>query len=162
MLCLNTNIPFVRAALGGSLEEAALILQAAERRHGLRWSRFTSHVEASDDDDWYAEHLMPFLSETHFVLSGGDVQSFGGSLVCTDGHDRMVSWRHWGEILAEWANQHWMARPGGLGPTAWTRAERPWEYLDFYSHDHLSYLIQDYDRWLVALGAILSLPSRAQ
>jgi len=48
-----------------------------------------------------------------------------------------------------------MARPAGLGATDWTRAARPWEYLDFCSHDNLSYLIADYDQWLKALHEIL-------
>jgi len=155
MIYLDRNIPFVRAALGGSLDEAAGIFRSAEQRHGLRWSKSSDILDESNDDAWYQQHLWPFLSETHFVLSGGDLQLTGCSLFGADGLNHTPSWRHWGWILAAWANHHWMDRPAGLGQTDWARAARPWEYLDFYSHDYLSYLITDYDQWLKALHKIL-------
>ena len=108
----------------------------------------------SDSDEWIERHLWPFLSETNFVLSGGDLQHLGGLLLDADGVDHTPSWRHWGHTLAPWANQHWKARPSGLGLTDWSRAKRPWEYLDFYSYDNLSYLIADYDYWLEGLESV--------
>ncbi|QIF04148.1 hypothetical protein [Roseimicrobium sp. ORNL1] len=158
MIILDQSIPFVRAALGGSLDEATAILKSAEQRHGLRWTMSSDTLDESNDADaWYQEHLWPFLTETHFVLSGGDLALTGCSLFGADGLNYSPSWRHWGGILAAWANQHWMSRPAGLGSTNWTRASRPWEYLDFYSHDYLSYAIADYDYWLESIGKILRL-----
>lgn len=157
MIHLDLNNPFVRATLTDSIEEAAAILKSAERRFGLRWSKSHEFLGESANDVWYQEHLWPFLSETHFVLSGSDMQvGTGCSLIGADGLDHTPTWRHWGGILADWANLHWVSRPSALGETEWARAARPWEYLDFYSHDSLSYLIADYDLWLERLNEVLS------
>ncbi len=157
MVILDQKIPFVRAALNGSLAKAVEILGAAEQRHGLRWSNSKELLEECDHDGWYTEHLWPFLSETHMVMSGGDRQLTGCCLLGTDGLDHSPSWRHWGHVVSEWANVRWASRPVGLGRTTWTRKARPWEYLDFYSRDDLSYLVADYDQWIEALGKILEL-----
>jgi len=156
MIHLDHSNSFVRATMTGSIAEAAAIFRNAEQRFGLAWSKSWEVLKESDSDVWYQEHLWPFLSETHFVLSGGDLQATGCSLFGIDGLDHTPSWRHWGYILAEWANSHWVARPSGLGQTDWTRAARPWEYMDFYSHGYLAYLIVDYDLWLEKLNVVLS------
>jgi len=156
MIRLNHGNRFACATLRGSIDEAVAILKAAERRFGLRWLKPIEFLDESNDDMWYPEHLWPFLSETQFVLSGGDLQATECLLIGTDGLDHTPSWRQWGSILADWANHHWVDRPAGLGQTDWTRAARPWEYLDFYNHEYLSYLIADYDLWLKNLNEVLS------
>lgn len=161
MIHLDQNIPFVRAARSGALAEAVAILKSAELRHGLRWSMSQEFLDESNNDQWYREHLWPFLSETHFVVSGGDRQLTRCSLFGLDGLDHTPTWRHWGQILAEWANSRWVRRPAGLGKTRWSRAARPWEYLDFYSYAYLSDLIADYDSWCEALKEILLLSNAA-
>lgn len=89
------------------------------------------------------------------MITGGDLQlSF--DIVDDEGGWRLFSWREWGYIMAEWANAHWLKRPGGLGDTDWTRANRPWEYLDFYSFCHLDYLVDGYGAWLEALQDVVS------
>jgi len=65
------------------------------------------------------------------------------------------TWRTWGEWLATWANQHWMSRPRGLGPTEQARRERPWEYLDFYMRTYIDFLFEDYGRWADTALAVL-------
>jgi hypothetical protein len=34
-------------------------------------------------------------------------------------------------------------------------AKRPWNYLGFYSHEYLAYLIADFDEWLKTLKNVL-------
>ena len=158
MIHLDRNIPFVRATMAGEIEEAAAIFRSAEQRYGLSWSKPDGVLNGSDSDAWFEEHLWPFLTETHFVVSGGDQQLLatvsGCELIGADGLDHTPTWRHWGGVVADWANLHWFARPSGLGKTKWTRAERPWEYLDFYSGEYLAYLIADYDLWLERLQEV--------
>lgn len=157
MIRLDQSIPFVRAALGGQFADAAAILQDAERRHGLRWLAVPDYRPEDNSDEWYEGHLWPFLSETHLVLAAGDLQATGCSLLDPDGVDHFPTWRHWGEVVARWANRYWVPRPGGLGPPAWHDATRPWEYLDFYDHAYLSGVIAGYDAWRSAVWRVLSL-----
>jgi hypothetical protein len=156
LIHLDHRIPFVRATLSGPVDEAAAILRGAEERCGLRLSRTAKGDGEAGDDAWYLAHVWPFLSETHLVVSGEDLQMTGCLLTGADGLDYTTTWRHWGSLVADWANLHWIERPAGLGTTKWTRAARPWEYLDFYSNEHLSYLIAGYDIWLKKLNAVLS------
>jgi len=157
MITLDRRIPFVRNALDGTPEQAVEVLRAAEQRHGLRWFASPINLEEDQRGYWYEQHLWPFLSETHLVLSAGDLFATGCSLLDSTGIDHTATWRHWGEIVADWANRHWVPRPAGIGRTAWTRAKRPWEYLDFYDHANLSDLIDGYDGWRAAVWRILAM-----
>ena len=148
MICLDRTVPFVRMALEGTPEQAAEILRAAEQRHGLRWFASPINLEEDQRDEWYKVHLWPFLSETHLILSAGDLFATDCLLLDSAGIDHSPTWRHWGRIVADWANQHWMARPVG--------ADRPWNYLDFYAYAYLSYHIEGYDTWRAAIWHILA------
>jgi hypothetical protein len=154
---LDRTIPFVRTALDGQLAEAAAILQDSERRHGLQWLAIPENRPEDNSDAWYQAHLWPFLSETHMVLAAGDLQATGCLLLDTAGVDHFPTWRYWGEVVAGWANRFWVPRPAGLGQTEWYRAERRWQYLDFYHHDYLSGVIAGYDEWRSAVWRVLSL-----
>jgi hypothetical protein len=154
---LDRTIPFVRVALEGTPAEATAILQDAERRHGLRWLAVADNRPEDNSAEWYQGHLWPFLTETNMVLSAGDLQATGCSLLDSTGVDRFPTWLLWGELVAEWANRFWVPRPAGLGQTNWYRARRPWQYLDFYDHAYLSGVIEGYDRWRSAVWRILSL-----
>jgi hypothetical protein len=69
--------------------------------------------------------------------------------------DYFPTWRYWGEVVAGWANRFWVARPAGLGQTQWYRAQRPWQYMDFYDHAYLSGVIDGYDDWRLAVWRVL-------
>ncbi len=157
MIRLDRNIPFVRAALHGTPAEAAAILQDAERRHGLRWVAWPDNLPEDNSDEWYEGHLWPFLTDTHMVLTAGDIQATGCSLLDTAGVDHFPTWRYWGDVVARWANRHWLPRPAGLGQSDWYRVQRPWEYLDFYDHAYLAGVIAGYDEWRAAVWRVLSL-----
>ncbi|MCE9545541.1 MAG: hypothetical protein K8T25_08495 [Planctomycetia bacterium] len=157
MIQLDRSIPFVFAVLDGTVDEAAAILQEAQERHGLRWLVVPGNVPEDNRSEWYQTHLWPFLSETQMVLSAGDLQATGCLLLDTAGVDHFPTWRHWGQVMAEWANQFWVPRPSGLGKTKWYRAQRPWEYLDFYDHAYLSGVVAEYDAWRSAIWRVLSL-----
>jgi hypothetical protein len=131
MIALDRRIPFVDAVLAGRTTAAASLLLDAERRHGLRFAVLADYWPEDNRDEWYEAHVWPFLSETHFVVTAGDLFANGWSLVDTARVDRTPSWRHWGGVIADWANRNWLARPGGVGKTDRSRATRPWEYLDF-------------------------------
>jgi hypothetical protein len=154
LISLDRRIPFVDAVLSGDIHSAAAILKDAEERHQLRFTNLTVQLPEDQRQEWYASHLWPFLTETHFVLTGGDLLN-GWSLVDTVGIDHTPTWRHWGELVADWANQHWMARPGGLGRSKWSQAKRPWEYLDFYMDVYLSNVIEGYAEWRDAVLRVL-------
>lgn len=157
MIRMDRNIPFVRAALDGSYEEAVAELRAAEHRHGLRWFNSPANLDEDNSQEWYEQRLWPFLSETSMVLSAGDLFATGCLLLDLNSVDHTPSWRHWGEILAGWANKHWVSRPAGLGTTDWLRANRPWQYLDFYSQGYLSPVIAEYDVWRSAVWKVLAI-----
>lgn len=153
---LDQSIPFVRAALHGETAEAAAILQAAEQRHGLRWMVTDGNLDEDNRDEWYEKHLWPFLSETHLVLAGGDLLT-QYSLLDRDGVDHTPTWRHWGGIVAEWANRNWPIRLADPGAPKRTQGARPWEYLDFYMECYLSVSIHEYKEWCAAVLRVLSL-----
>jgi hypothetical protein len=146
MVKLDKNIPFVKAVLNGAYYEAAEILAAAEKRHRLRWSPAGDRQDESSSDKWYHAHLWPFLTETHFVVAGEDLLS-AYALRSEEGKDLSPTWRHWGYLLADWANKHWVERPGPA---------QPWQHNDFYSGTDLKYLIADYDIWLRKVTDVLS------
>jgi hypothetical protein len=154
---LDRTVPFVGAALDGQFSEAAAILREAEQRHGLRWLAISENRPEDNSAEWYQAHLWPFLAETHMVLAAGDLQATGCTLLDTAGVDHFPTWRYWGEVVAGWANKFWVLRPAGLGQTNWYRAQRPWQYLDFYDHAYLSGVIQGYDDWRAAVCRVLSL-----
>jgi hypothetical protein len=154
---LDRTIPFVRAALEGTTAEAAAILRDAEQQHDLRWLAVADNRPEDNTAEWYQAHVWPFLSDTHMVLAAGDLQATGCSLFDTAGVDHFPAWRHWGEVVAGWANRFWVPRPSGLGKTRWYRAQRPWQYLDFYDHAYLSGVIEGYDEWRLAVWRVLSL-----
>jgi hypothetical protein len=156
MIRLDRTVPFVRAALEGAISEAATILQDAERRHGLRWLAVDENRPENNCETWYQLHLWPFLSETHMVLTGGDMQYSECSLLDTEGSDHFPTWRHWGEIVATWANRSWFPRPAGLGATKWYQAQRPWNYLDFYCCSYLDGVVEEYDLWRSAVWKVLA------
>lgn len=157
---LDRSVPFVDAAFRaiegtGTVEVAASILAAAERRHGLTIVWGGELVEDRGPfDEWCESSLFPFLDETHLIVAGGDL--FQECEIRTpDGLAVGFTWRLWGEALARWANRGWVPRPTGLGPTRWTRAARAWEYMDFYMGDHLAYQVEGYAEWAAsALKAI--------
>lgn len=153
---LDRSVPFVDAALRAAegacpIAEAASILAAAEQRHGLTLVWRGDLVDDRGPFDWWCESsLFPFLDETHLVIAGGDLFQ-DCEFRTPDGLAVGFTWRHWGEVLAEWANRRWVPRPGGLGTTRWSRASRPWEYLDFYMDTHLVDLIEGYAGWAASV-----------
>jgi hypothetical protein len=162
-LTFDERVPFVRAVLAFQRgterpDVAAEILSTLERKHGLEIrlvSQTPSLTEGPDDELWTKQVLGPFLTESHFVLTGGDLQlSF--DILDQEGVWRLFSWRHWGYIMADWANSHWLPRPAGLGKTPWSQAQRDWEYLDFYSFDYFDYLVEGYAEWIEALGRVVA------
>lgn len=153
---LHRTIPFVRATLDGHIESAAEILQAAERRHGLRWHCITENADDENQQDaWYREHLWPFLTETHFVLAAGDLLGPGCALLDAAGTDHTPTWREWGALLADWANQQGIPHPSARDAPGRRRCY--WEYIDFYDHAYLSSLITGYDAWRSAVWRVLTL-----
>lgn len=155
MIQLDRQIPFVDAVLAGRTKAAADLLRGAEQRHGLRFAVLIDNLPEDNRDEWYESHLWPFLSETQFVLTAGDLFGNGWSLIDTSNVDHTPTWRHWGGVVADWANRHWVARPGGLGQTIWSQAKRPWEYLDFYMESHVHEVIQGYPDWRNAILCVL-------
>lgn len=145
---LDRSIPFVDATLAGDVPRAVGILKAAEQRHGLQWVNPSLNAEREYQlHDWYEQHLWPFLSETHLILTGGDLLGSGWMLWDTTLVDHTPTWRHWGELVATWANQNWGPRPSGIGQTKWSITERPWEYLDFYMQWYLEDVVDGYVVW---------------
>ncbi|MBO6935291.1 MAG: hypothetical protein JJ863_09950 [Deltaproteobacteria bacterium] len=139
--------------------EAKRLMEQAQRRHQVYLLPFgeTPREESelnAENSGWLETRLFPFLSETHLVLSGGDLWT-GFDLLDPDGRDMTPTWRTWGDWLATWANQHWMSRPTGLGPTELARRARPWEYLDFYMRTYVDYLFEDYGQWADTALAVL-------
>jgi hypothetical protein len=153
----------VKAALEGPVETAAEILRAAERRHRLRWFNLPDNAEVEDQSsDWYELHLWPFLTETHFVLTAGELFRTGCGLIDPSGVDHTPTWRHWGEIVAGWANRHWFPRPDEHGTAINRSIGKPWGYLDFYTFGYLSPFIADYDQWRGAMWRVLSLTGNGE
>jgi hypothetical protein len=152
LITLDRRIPFVDAVLSvhdsnAPLENAAHLFAEIEHKHGLRiTSDYIAAEEIEVSDDWCRNMLFPFLTETHLVITGGDLL-----IPCTIyndfGQEVSFSWREWGGWMAEWANKFWFPRPVGLGTTRWTRQKRDWNYLDFYNRDYLNYQIENYDIW---------------
>ena len=155
MITLDRRIPFVDAVLAGRTTTAASLLLNAERRHGLRFAVLADYWPEDNRDEWYESHLWPFLSETHFVVTAGDLFPNGWSLVDAARVDHTPTWRQWGGVVADWANRHWLTRPGGVGETGWSRAARPWEYLDFYMDVYLTGVIERYVDWRNAILRVL-------
>jgi hypothetical protein len=158
LIQLDRSVPFVTAALevanGAPADRAAEVLAAAEQRHGVQIRDTDSADSHMSQATWARECLHPFLTELHLVLSGGDLLLVH-DLKDSNGLDLTPTWRMWGEWLAEWANTSWFSRPAGLGVTAWTQANRRWEYLDFYDHGNLAYLVADYATWRDAVIKII-------
>jgi hypothetical protein len=155
MIQLDRKIPFVDAVLAGRTEDAADLLRDAEQRHGLRFGVITGYLPEDNRDEWYATHLSPFLSETQFVLTAGDLFGNDWSLIDTSNVDHTPTWRQWGGEVADWANKHWVARPGGLGKTTRSREKRLWEYLDFYMDVYVEDVIEGYRDWRNAILRVL-------
>jgi len=158
---LNRKVRFVDAVLGGDIEAAVAILQSAEERHQLRFTVIATNLPEYQLDDWYEARLWPFLSETNLILTAGDLFGNDWSLIDPLGVDHTPTWRQWGGLVADWANQHWPARPAGLGQTRRSQAARPWEYLDFYMDVYLETFIEDYTAWRTAVLRVLSAKDRA-
>jgi hypothetical protein len=156
LIRLDRRIPFVAAALEGNFDSASAILQDAERRHGLQWVAIQENRPEDNRIEWYQAHLWPFLSETHMVLAGGELQATD-SLLDTAGVNHSPTWRYWGDVVASWANQFWIPRPAGLGRTGQHQARSEWQYIDFYDHAYLSAVIEGYDDWRAAVWRVLSL-----
>lgn len=155
MIRLDRSVPFVREALEGSFEDAAAIFRNAELRHGLRWLAIPENRPEDNSAEWYREHQWPFLSETHMVLGASDLQASGCTLLDTTGVDHTPTFRHWGQIVADWANDHWMPRPIGLGRTRCSRETQRWHDLDFYDSIALQDFIEGYDDWRAAVWRVL-------
>ena len=163
MLRLNRSIPFVAATLDGRVEDAADVLGDAERRHGLLLTEPPANGPEDQRDEWYERHLYPFLSDTHLIVSGGDLFGTGWGIMDDAGVDHTPTWRHWGGLLAEWANAgHWFKRPGERGRARHSQAERPWEYIDFYMADYLGAYIEGYVEWRDAVWRVLHAKYRAR
>jgi hypothetical protein len=153
-ISLDRNIPFVDATLAGDVQRAVGILKAAEQRQGLQWVSPSYNAEHEYQlHDWYERHLWPFLSETHFVVAGGELFGRGWALWDTAAVDHTPTFRHWGELVAEWANQNWFARPRGIGKKR--SAARRWQYLDFYLQWYLEDAIEGYAVWLDSVLRVL-------
>ena len=160
MIALDRRIPFVDAVLAGRTTAAASLLSDAEQRHGLWFAVLAEYWPEDNRDEWYESHLWPFLSETHFVVTAGDLFMNDWSLSDAARVDHTPSWRQWGGVIADWANRHWVARPAGGGKTDWSRAKRPWEYLDFYMDVYLTDVIEGYLDWRNAILRVLDAKER--
>lgn len=146
MIRLDRRVPFVDAVLSGDTESAAALLRDAEQRHGLRFAVLTSYMPEDNRDEWYASHLWPFLSDTQFVVTAGDLFGNNWSLIDDSSIDHTPSWRQWGGEVADWANRHWFGRPGGRGP---------WMYMDFYMDVYLESIVEGYREWRNAILRVL-------
>ncbi len=163
---LDRSVSFVDAVFGviegtGPIEAAASVLAAAERRHGLTlvWDGELV-LDRGPFDEWCESSLFPFLNETHFVIAGGDL--FQNCEIRTpDGLAVGFTWRLWGEVLADWANRHWVRRPVGLGQTRWSRKDRVWEYMDFYMDAYIDYQIDRYGEWAAVVLKVIELKCRS-
>lgn len=155
MIRLDRQVPFVDAVLAGRTKAAAELLRDAEQRHGLQFTVLTDYLPEDNRDEWYESHLWPFLSETQFVVTAGDLFANDWSLIDTARVDRTPTWRQWGGIIADWANRHWAVRPGGLGETKRSQAKRPWEYMDFYMDVYVADVIEGYADWRNAILRVL-------
>jgi len=154
---LDRRIKFVNVVLAVAdgdepLESAAHLLAEIEQRHGLKIVSsefYTGEKDASGE--WCMKTLFPFLTETHFVISGGDLFNscvfFDPQDYDAHGPEISFTWREWGHWMARWANKFWMPRPEGLGENHQTRRKRNWNYMDFYMRDYLSYQIENYEAW---------------
>lgn len=167
-ISLDRNIHFVDAVLkvhsgGEYTEDVANLFAEIEQRHKLKITYGDLNVEEETDasDEWCKSTLFPFLTETHFVVARGDLFT---SCAIYNASGKWVSftWREWGAWIAEWANKFWFPRPVGLDKTEWTRKNRNWEYLDFYSRSYLNYQIENYDTWADTIIQIIKKKSEMQ
>ena len=98
--------------------------------------------------------LLPFISETWFLLGGVD---FANDHLIEYSSGMLCSWtqRAWGSLLAEWANAtEWMPHQRSL----WHGDS--WEYATFTSY--LYKMIDRYDEWAGAVLRILQLKCTLQ
>ena len=152
MITLDRRILFVESVLkvlsgDESIENAANLFAEIEDRHKLKIvSDFIDAEETVASNDWCKNTLFPFLTETHFIITGGDLLN-SCEIYNVSGQEVSFTWREWGAWLAKWANKFWVERPIGLGNTHWTRKKRNWNYLDFYSRDYLNYQVESYEVW---------------
>ncbi len=139
----DRRVPFVNAVYSvvsgsGSLVDVSVLLCALEEKHGVFFRPIGDRPLMPDDvaDVWVKQNLHPFLEETHLVLAGS---ALGNDIDVCDrrGFQLGASFRAWGGIVAEWANQRgW---PDG-------QPARTWSYVDFYLNgpDMLGY--EDFER----------------
>ncbi len=128
-IMLDREIHFVDAALkihngGNSVEDVANLFAEIEQRHKLEIIYGDINVEQEIDasDEWCKNTLIPFLTETHFVIAGGDLLT-PCAIHNASGEWVAFTWREWGAWIAEWANKFWFPRPVGLDKTEWTRSK---------------------------------------
>ena len=156
-IILDRQIKFVDMILSVSerketVENAIGLLNEIEQKHNLKIISSDFYTGDKDPDDkWCEEILFPFLSETHLVVTAGDLlpycQIYNLEDYNVQGAETLFSWREWGHWMARWANKFWKPRPQGLGETYWTRKKRNWNYLDFYERGYLNYQVDNYNIW---------------
>lgn len=97
------------------------------------------------DENWVASHLYPFLSVINFPLSGEEIGMC--SVHNASGAELDVTFRHWGEVFAQWANLNWHRKPAFV---------TSWNYVDFYMAQNFERYFSDYQRLLGAFRCVVN------
>jgi len=148
-----------------SLERAVEILTSAERTHGVcirKAEPDSNDMDEGAEEMFLRKSFFPFLSQTHLVIAGGDFCNWW-EVAAVDGRTLYGTWRGWGWVLADWANECWVPAPifkhmeHKTPPTHTQSASRKWEYIDFYMNGDGGTCFKNYDKWANAVNAVLAL-----
>lgn len=121
------------------------LLLNIERKHEILMSYLLPEpfVEFEDDDEWISNKLTPFINDLYFPLSGAEAQMM--SIMGPDGRCFLASFREWGYIMAEWANN-----------SAWNPQQRPWAYIDFYMNEYFGSQMLEFDALMNAFRELIN------
>jgi hypothetical protein len=154
MLELDKKNEFVKSVFdyieSKEIDDAVNIFRKFEKKHKILFS-FTAELSKGEffDDIWVRKTLYPFLSDSQLIIAGDVIDDI--EIYNADFQQLSVTWRHWGEITANWCNETGIKKP----LVGRNKSER-WQYIDFYMNSYASQWIQGYNEWAKSISEIIS------
>lgn len=153
MLELNREKEFVKSVFayieGENIENAVRIFRKLERKHKILFTFLTEFTKGEfNGETWIESNLCPFLSDSQLIIAGDVIDDI--EILNENFQSLSVTWRHWGQILADRLNQNGIEKPL-VGRNKSTK----WKYIDFYMDSYASQWIKDYNDWAKAISEII-------